>query len=449
MKKKTCPCGGTEFKATRIMKMGVVCDGKGVPIDSADFSEDRLTYTCQKCGTQFESLEDLISVQQPMTLTIGFPGETPTKLSVASDGTVLENVKEAIAVFYKNLGNDLSKTEGIHPVCLNDGEDMILYGLLCVKPDSVSIKIANLEDGMPSEWEPVPLDATEESSIGNEESQNACKEVLLSMEALTHRDLLCGVKVVKDWGNELYCFIIKPRGYIFFCPSVVRAKILAEAGSFVAVDIPNDADYTFMFSKQEFEEAVIRYKGTGRFASDLWPNYSLHKRYSAMKDNLSYGKWLDGYLHDGILAPITREDVEAIKWKVYPPKRTLDPERILPLVAPVPKKVDLSVWTLAHLTLKNGGFFVYDEASDNFKYLSEEGNPENFVHDEASNRYFFKHVSEEEHPDKWFRPNARAKILEEEADKVRLLLENINGDYLLDLVLTPEEFEKSLARFIH
>ena len=95
----------------------------------------------KNAGTQFESLEDLVSVQQSMTLTVGFPGETPTKLSVASDGTITENVKDAIIGFYKALGNDLSKTEGIHPICVDDGEDTILYGLLCVKPDNVSIKL--------------------------------------------------------------------------------------------------------------------------------------------------------------------------------------------------------------------------------------------------------------------------------------------------------------------
>lgn len=434
MKKRMCPCGGMEFKATRIFQADVICDGTGKPINHIGFYEDHTTgpYTCKKCGAQYESLEDLVAIHQYMTLTVGFPREAPTKLSIASDGAITENVKEAVAGFYKNLGNDLSKTEGIHPVCVDDGEDTILYGLLCVKPDNVSIKLGNLEDGMPSEWEPIPLDESDKSAIDNEASRYECREVLLSMEALAHRKLLCGVKVVKDCEKDHFCCIIKPGGYIFYCPSVVRAKTLAEAGSFVAVDIPNDAGYTFMFSLEEFEEAVIRYKGMGGFASDLWTNYDLHKRYYAMKDyldsNPSYGEWLEGYLNAGILAPIKGEDIEAVNREVYSSKRAIDPDRILTLMAPEPQKVKLSMRTLANLTLTYGGFFVYEKASD---------------------RYSFKYLSEEEDPEKWFSPITWAKVIEEEADKVRLLLENTRGDYLIDLVLTPEEFEKSLARFIH
>nr|WP_303182495.1 hypothetical protein [Lachnoclostridium phocaeense] len=427
--RKVCPCGGAEFKATRIFQADVICDGTGKPINHIGFYEDHTTgpYTCKKCGAQYESLEDLVTINQ--YITVGFPGKTPTKLSVASDGSILKNVKEAIVGFYKALGNDLSKTEGIHPVCVDNGEETVLYGLLCVEPDRVSIKLGSMEEGMSSEWQPVPLDESEESGIHN---QYQCKEVLLSMEALAHRELLCGVKVVEDCKKDQFICIIKPGGYIFYCPSVVRAKTLAEAGSFIAVDIPNDADYTFMFTKEEFEEAVITYKGTGRFASDLWSNYDLHKRYYAMKDHLdnnpSYGEWLEGYLNAGILAPIEGEDVEAVDREVYSSKRAIDRERILTLMAPEPKKVKLSMQALAKLTLTYGGFFVYDKASD---------------------RYSFKYLSEEEDPEKWFSSVTWAKVIEEETDKVRLLLENTRGDYLIDLLLTPKEFEESLHRFIY
>ena len=56
MKKRMCPCGGTEFKATRIFQADVICDGAGKPINHIGFYEDHTTgpYTCQKCGIQHE-----------------------------------------------------------------------------------------------------------------------------------------------------------------------------------------------------------------------------------------------------------------------------------------------------------------------------------------------------------------------------------------------------------
>lgn len=421
MKKRMCPCGGTEFKATRIFQADVICDGAGKPINHIGFYEDHTTgpYTCQKCGTQFESLEDLVSVQQSMTLTVGFPGETPTKLSVASDGTITENVKDAITGFYKALGNDLSKTEGIHPICVDDGEDTILYGLLCVKPDNVSIKLGNLEDGMPSEWEPITLDESEESGIDN---QYQCKEVLLSMEALSHHKLLCGLKVIKDYEGDLYCGIVKPGGAVFYSPRIVRAKILAEAGSFIAVDIPNETGYTFMLTQKEFEDAVIRYKGLR-----LYANYHLRKSYEKERlylgINLSYEEWMEEREAPN---PITREDIESAKSEVYQSKRTIDPRRILSLMPSMPPEEKVSMRTLAQLTLTYGGFFV---------------------HDKTSNQYSFKYLAEEEDPEKWFRRITWAKIIEEEGDKVRLLLKNTKGDYLIDLLLTPQEFEKCRIKY--
>ena len=228
---------------------------------------------------------------------------------------------------------------------------------------------------MPSEWEPITLDESEESGIDN---QYQCKEVLLSMEALSHHKLLCGLKVIKDYEGDLYCGIVKPGGAVFYSPRIVRAKILAEAGSFIAVDIPNETGYTFMLTQKEFEDAVFRYKGL-RFIR----NYHLRKSYEKERlylgINLSYEEWMEEREAPN---PITREDIESAKSEVYQSKRTIDPRRILSLMPSMPPEGKSVHATLAQLTLTYGGFFV---------------------HDKTSNQYSFKYLAEEEDPEKWFR----------------------------------------------